>query len=119
MQRIVTVDGGNSAIKTLVDGEHALIFDNIIADPSKVNYRQDPDLIGAGIQKLDVTVTRHHDRKACEKSRFLFGKITDKYRAYREPRIDTFKATDPRLVEAMLTSIVYSILYFDKNKEKT
>ncbi len=118
MQYIITVDGGNSTIKTLLDGENPLIFDNVIADASKVNYIKDPDLNGAGIQKLDVTVTRHYNKKDSEPNRFLLGKITDKHKAYREPRADKYKANDPQLIDSMLTSIAYTILYFEKKQGK-
>jgi len=114
MKYKVSCDAGNSTIKTLINGEKAMIFENIVADPSNTNYLKDPDLIGSGIQKLDVTVQRHFDKTYGEKNHFLYGKITDKHKAYREARGDKFKANDPQLADSMVTSVVYSILYYQK-----
>jgi hypothetical protein len=115
---IITVDGGNSTIKSLLDGQKPLIIDNVIADASKVDYLKDPDLNGAGIQKLDVTVTRHHNKKNSEPNRFLLGKITDKHKAYREPRADKFKANDPQLIDSIIVTAAYTILYYENKAGK-
>jgi hypothetical protein len=109
-----SIDGGNSTIKVLVDGTNALQFENTTANSSQVDYRKSPDLSGTGIQKLDVTITRQHNKKDSTSNRILLGKLTEKYKAQRTPRADIDKSNDPLLIDSMIATLAYTKLYFMK-----
>ena len=114
MRYNVSCDAGNSSIKTLINGDKPMLFENVVADPSGTNYMQNPDLAGAGIQKLDVTINRNFNKSYGKENHFLFGNITEKHNAYRESRTDKLKANDDQLADSILTAIAYSILYHEK-----
>ncbi|MCT4662707.1 MAG: hypothetical protein N4A40_12670 [Tissierellales bacterium] len=121
----ISIDGGNSTIKSKMPDGTIMAFDNIVASASKVNYTQDENLSGSGLSKLDITVIRNFDKLDNRNSddyseignRFLLGKMTAQNGASRRPRTDKMKGNDPQLVDSMLGSIAYSMLY-SLNKQK-
>lgn len=104
----VAVDGGNSSVKVIVEGLQKMIYPNIVANASLINYNLMQDLkTGVGLDKLDVEVTTH-----CEKNqkgeRFLFGSMAEAYQP--KNRSNTDKSKDTQLVNSMLTAIAYSLI---------
>ncbi|MBO8160650.1 MAG: ParM/StbA family protein [Thermosipho sp. (in: Bacteria)] len=116
----VGVDGGNSTIKVVVNGDKILpAFPSIAAKGESINYNM---VVGKrtelqnkyGHDKLDVTVTTHRDKTNSSERRFFFGDLAAEYNY--ETRNGTKKSTDKDLLNWMLTAIAYSIFEYRKAK---
>lgn len=123
MGYLVTADGGNSGVKTIVEGEQFLLFPNINANIGKsVDYRTSSNLAvstpkSLGRNCLDVKITPHFDSKN-ETMNFLFGTMAEKYPGDKANRENTDKSNDPLLLCNILTSVAASVLSYAINNEK-
>ena len=109
----VTVDGGNSSIKVLVEGTKKISVPTVMADPSSVDYNigsMDDDAKrnkkNPGINKLDVSIITHHDKGGAA-DRFLLGKMAEPFKARN--RANTDKAKDTDLTKCMLSAVAYAL----------
>lgn len=117
----VAVDGGNSTIKCVVNGEKikpvipSITVKTEAIDYSEIKRNYTKDMQGQGYDKLDVTVMLHRDKGKYPAESFLLGHAAEKYRDSARTRHDIEKCTDTELASWMLTTAAYSIYQQRKN----
>lgn len=115
-----SADGGNSTIKTLVEGEQYLSIPNVVASREKLDYKMSPNLKESktGVNRLDVSVSRKFGEENSNESSYLLGALAEQFKGLATPRQAGDKCNDSQLCSNMLASVAYSILKYKIVKGK-
>ena len=120
MEYDVSVDGGNSGLKVVVEGVHEILIPNINAS-STIDYRLNDAYSTSrskGKDLLHVDINMDFDKGGSAKTTIL-GSMAEKMQGDKENRQSTNKCNDERLIENMIISTAYSIISFKlENGEK-
>lgn len=114
------IDGGNSTILTIVEGEKVLpIHPTVTASREAVDYKGAISHTGntkTTFDKLDVTVTMNRGKNTQNESSFLFGYFAEKFPASIRNREHGDKSSDKELITWMVTALAYALYEYKTKK---
>lgn len=119
------IDGGNSTINIVINGERfPIAFPSQQADPTLAiaDYNNAVNEIDTtlknGHQKLHVNVSTYgKSSTARSEQEFVFGHMAERYTKDLRSRQSSDKSNDEELVRWMLTALAYSLFQIKVNKE--
>lgn len=118
------VDGGNSTINIVINGERfPIAFPSIQSDPlaAKADYNnavKGRDTSQTLYDKLHVLVTMHErDKENEETSEFLLGHMAEKYTKGLRSRQNFHKCNDRELARWMISALAYSLFETKRIRE--
>lgn len=117
MLHYCSIDGGNSSINIIIDGEaFRPPFTSIQSDPSSARLSYNNAVTSKGntrslLDKLHVETTIHlDDQRDTYISEFVFGKMAEIFSKELRSRENKEKYQDKELVKMMLTALAYALL---------
>ena len=122
MSYLVSIDPGNSSIKTVVEGTQFLQYPTIYFDvASKVDYRLNPSLSSSksnGRNLLDVSVITNSGKENKSQKDIAFGLFVEKFPGKGRNRDFTEKSTDDLLLRQIITTTAFSIINYKLEKKE-